>query len=495
MSAFQNFLGIKLNSFDSGSLRVLIDRVENKIDQGRLNSALHLIDNFVERIITEPLCTAQVFGSHDLDRLCLLVGEKNISRLTFNQEVSLPFKSNKPRINYIISRFQKSGGHSRLLHDFISAQPNKDHLILSTGAGGPSDEDSFTQIYRYVDNVYFMSAPKLCLQSRLTWLQTMLSVGRPEHVYLLNHHHDSVAVAAPVPELELKCSFLHHGDHHLCLGVCMEHFAHVDFNPVSFHYCRNVLNIENNYLPLTFKDKHFLPIQSKFAAGGSLTTATVARSNKVEIPYYISYLDIVPKILKATGGQHIHVGKLTPWALRHIRSEMRKNKVPEDRLIYIEWTPSVWDFFQDYAVDVFISPFPYGAGLTLIEAMGAGVPVILHQHIYSRLLGGIDLAYPEAFSWNEPEALLIHLSTLKPERLEFESHLSRQRYEKFHRPELLSDFFNEPYSTRKPIPELIGEFKPRYDEWAAWMESQLSFSRLGFRLAYRIYRRLRRLLS
>jgi glycosyltransferase involved in cell wall biosynthesis len=478
-----------------GSLRALIDRVENEIDQGKLNLALNLIDNFVERIITEPLCTAQVFGSHELDRLCLLIGKKNISGSTFNQVDPWPFKTKKPRIIYIISRLQKSGGHSRLLYDFIRAQPNKDHLILSTGAGGPSDRNCFANIYRHVDNVQFISAPKLSLQSRLMWLQNMLSAIRPEHVYLLNHHHDSVAVAAPVPELELKCTFLHHGDHHLCLGVCMEHFAHIDFHPMGFHYCRNVLSVNNKYLPLTFEDKHFSPIKSTFTTGGYLTTATVGRSNKVEIPYYISYLDIVPKILLATGGQHIHVGKLTPWALRHVRSQMRKNKVPEDRFIYIEWTPSVWEFFRDYSVDVFIAPFPYGAGLTLIEALGAGVPVILHQHIYSRLLGGLDLAYPEAFCWNDPEALLIHLSTLRPERLEFERHLSRQRYEKFHRPELLSNYFNQSYSTCVPIPELTSEFKPRLDEWAAWMESQLSFSRLWFRFIYRFYRRLRRLFS
>lgn len=477
------------------SIRALIGRAEHAIDQGQFNFALRIIHDFVEQIVTEPLCTSQVFASRDLDQLCLRIGRQNLSSLGVNQIDPWPHRTGRSRIVYVVSRVQRSGGHSRLVQDFIRAQPDKDHLIFSTGVGGPSDEDYLSKVYAHDDSVRFMSAPHTDLQSRLTWLQSMLAGSQPEHVHLVNHHQDSVAVAALVPELGLKGSFLHHGDHHLCLGVHLSHLTHVDLHPMGYHYCHDELGVDNRYLPLTFEDKHFVPAQTEFASGGYLTTATAARSNKIEIPYYVSYLDIIPRVLKVTRGRHIHIGKLTPWALRRMRAQMRKNGVSEDRLIYIEWTPSVWKSLQVHAVDVYIASFPYGAGLTLIEAMGAGVPVIMHQHMQSRVLSGLELAYPEAFCWADPEVLLSHLAALVPERLEFEKRLSRQRYETFHRPEILSAYLYDPDSTQLSIPPLSREFKPRYDEWAAWAESQLSFSRLAYRFAYRTGRRLRSLLS
>lgn len=481
--------------FIDNSVSALIIRAEVALDRGNINTALRLVHDFVDRIVTEPICTAQVFASRNLDELCLRIGRQNLASLVAPQFDLWPDRKNGPIVVYLVSRFQRSGGHSRLVQDFIRTQPDKDHLILSTGVGGTSDEDYLSKVYADDESVRFMTAPYKDLQSRLTWIQSMLACSQPEHIYLLNHHQDSVAVAALVAELGLKGSFLHHGDHHLCLGVHLDHLTHVDLHPVGYHYCRDELGVDNRYLPLTFEDKHFVPVQTEFASGGCLTTATAARSNKIEIPYYFSYLDIIPRVLKVTGGRHIHIGKLTPWGLRRMRAQMRKNGVPEDRLIYIEWTPSVWKSLQEHEVDVYIVSFPYGAGLTLIEALGAGVPVIMHQHMYSRVLSGLELAYPEAFRWADPEDLFAHLASLEPERLKREKRLSRQRYEAFHRPEILQAYLRDPDSIQLPIPPMMSEFRPRYDEWAAWAESQLSFSRLVYRFAYRTWRRLRSLLT
>lgn len=477
--------------FADNSARTLIRSAEVALDRGSINTALRLVHDFVERIVTEPICTAQVFSSRNLDELCLRIGRQNLASLTVQQFDPKLNRKNGPVVVYLVSRFQRSGGHSRLVQDFIRAQPDKEHLILSTGVSGSSDEDYISTVFANDVSVRFMSAPYKDLQSRLTWMQSMLAWSQPEHIYLLNHHQDSVAVAALGPELGLKGSFLHHGDHHLCLGVHLDHLTHVDLHPMGYHFCRDVLGVDNRYLPLTFEDKHCVTVKTESANGGCLTTATAARSNKIEIPYYVSYLDTIPRVLKVTGGRHIHIGKLTPWGLRRMRAQMRKNGVPEDRLIYIEWTPSVWKSLQEHEVDVYIASFPYGAGLTLIEALGAGVPVIMHQHMYSRVLSGLELAYPEAFRWADPEDLFAHLASLKPERLKREKRLSRQRYEAFHRPEILQAYLRDPDSIQLTIPPLMSEFRPRYDEWAAWAESQLSFSRLVYRFAYRTFRRLR----
>lgn len=480
--------------FDS-SVRSLISRAETALGRGSINIALRLVHNFVERIVTEPICAAQVFASHDLDQLCLRIGRQNLTSLAAPQDGPPPCRKNGPTVIYLVSRLQRSGGHSRLVQDFIRAQPEKNHLILSTEVGGPSDKDYFSQIFATDENVRFVRAPGGGFETRLRWLQSTLLISRPEHVYLFNHHQDSVAVAALVPELGIEGSFCHHGDHHLCLGVHMNHLTHIDLHPMGYHYCRDELGVDNRYLPLTFEDKRCLPVQTDFTHGGPLTTATAARSNKVEIPYYVSYLDTIPRVLKITRGRHIHIGRLTPWALRRIYSQMRKLGVQKDRFVYIEWTPSVWQTLQNQKVDVYIASFPYGAGLTLIEAMGAGIPVILHQHMFSRVLSGLELAYPQAFSWTDPEDLLRHMATLNPESLQHEKHLARERYEAFHHPQMLRDYLREPDTMQVTVPQLTSEFRPRHDEWAAWTERQLTLSRLAYRFAYRTWRRLRRIAS
>ncbi len=445
--------------------------------------------------MTDPVCTAQVFGSRDLDQLCLRIGQHSLARLAALQE-DIGLDSNKREtVVYLVSRLQRSGGHSRLVQDFIRAQPEKDHLILSTEVGGPSDKDFFLNLFSEVENVRFVQSLGGNFETRLSWVQSTLLSIRPAHVYLFNHHQDSVSVAAIVPELKLKGSFCHHGDHHLCLGVHLSHLTHIDFHPMGFHCCRNELGVDNRYLPLTFEDKLCAPLTTDFMQGAALTTATAARSNKVEIPYYVSYVDTIPRVLKATGGRHIHIGRLTPWALRRIYGQMRKQGIEKNRFIYIDWVPSVWSALQKHKVDVYIASFPYGAGLTLVEAMGAGVPVIMHEHMYSRVLSGLELAYPEAFRWADPDDLLAHLAGLNPERLDRERVLSRQQYEFYHRPEILNSYLHDLDSFYLPVPEMSSNFIPRLDEWAAWAEVQLSAHRLIYRFSYRAFRSFRRLLS
>lgn len=486
-----------MNSSFPNSVYSLISEADIVLSRGGINQALSIVYNFVERIITEPLCTGQVFASRELDRLCLRIGQQNLVRI--GQRVQDSYCMAWPVescIVYIVSRLQNSGGHLRLIRDFIQAQPmSKKQVILATGIGGSSDENYLAKVFAGNQNVLFLAAPRENFQSRLTWLQLMLATGKPEHVYLFNHHQDSIAVAALVPKLGLNASFCHHGDHHLCLGVYLDHLVHLDLHPMGYHYCRDELGIDNRYLPLTFEDHGYVPVRTAFASGGSLTTATVARSNKVEIPYYVSYLELIPQVLKVTGGRHLHIGRLTPWAIRRMRSKMRELGVSQDRLIYIDWTASVWKSLQEHEVDIYLASFPYGAGLTLIEAMGAGIPVIMHRHMYSRVLSGLELAYPEAFHWADPNALLEHLGAVEPTELWEEGLIARHWYETYHRPEILRAYLRDPASSNLPVPPLATDFEPRLDEWAAWVETRLSFPRLAYRSAYRLGRRIRSWLS
>lgn len=477
-----------MQSYDS--FRSLKEAVLLRMRREDVDSALHLISQAVDQIITEPICTSQVFGSATLDDLCQRIGYESFSNVV-PSIIGADSGQRENSIVFIVTKLQKSGGHTRVIEDFIKARPTKQHIILSTELIGRSDAGYINKMLAAQENIIFESAPMKNFQQRLGWLQKRLLEISPKKVYLFNHHQDSVAVAAIQPDMNLDASFYHHGDHHLCLGVYLSHLQHIDFHPMGYHNCRDVLGINNTYIPLTSEDKGCRSTGLPFRPEGMLTTCTAARSNKIEIPYFVSYLELLPELLNVTGGRHIHIGRLSPWALFRIRRGLKRCGVGPDQFIYIPWVPSVWKALHQYKVDLYIASFPYGGGLTLIEAMGSGTPVALHRHIYCQILSGIDLAHPQVFSWRSPDELLDYCSTISPVDLEKASRSGRLQYEKFHTEEVLESILNSTVEERPEPNNLSGSFTIDSDEWAIWAERQLTMKRVFSRMAYRAFRRLR----
>ena len=470
------------------SARVAKSQIFDLIGQGQLDLALISIHDFVERIFTEPLCTSQIFGSKELDYLCQLIGCSSLALVRQDQVLTSPCVRDFPIYVYVVTRVQNSGGHTKVIEDLIKARPNAQHFILATEICGGSDVFQVQRNQAVDIPVFLELAPNGRFLDKLIWLQRRLLQLAPDNTYLFNHHQDSVAVAAIQPNMLPKATFYHHGDHHICLGVFLTHLEHIDPHPMGYANCREILGVDNTYIPLVVDDHGCRAIELPFLQGNILTTCTAARSNKVEIPYFVSYLDVVPDLLAATGGRHVHIGRLTPWAIFKIRQGLKRKKLPSKSFVYIPWVSSVWQTLHEYQVDLYIASFPYGGGLTLIEAMGAGVPVALHRHISSRILSGIDLGYPQAFNWHAPEELIDYCMGLNPQSLAESGLLSRQHYESFHSRDMLEAALHG----EKITPLHRGEaFYVDTDEWALWMERQVSLKIVFNKLLYRLFRRAR----
>jgi len=243
---------------DYKSFALLKQRILDFIKKEDYDSALILIHDFVDRIITEPLCTATILSSRELDYLCSYIGSANLKRL------NLAFVDSCRHVDsyvYIVTKIQKSGGYIRVIEDFIKSKPDSSHVILISGLEGESEVDLFLSRFDVSYNLDIKVSPSRQYLLTLSWLQRQLVEIGSESVYLFNHHQDSVAVASLQPGLFKKAFFYHHCDHHLSLGVHVKYFEHIDFHPMGYHFCRDSLGIDNKYIPLISEDKGFCQLQ------------------------------------------------------------------------------------------------------------------------------------------------------------------------------------------------------------------------------------------
>lgn len=469
----------------------LQNEVLSQVSRGDFNTALFLIHKAVEQILLEPINTARIFSSQLLDELCQHVGAVNWETLSKR----LPAKAEQYRtipdrpMVYVVSQLYISGGHTAALADIIRLGPSSTCVILVTGVTGATDRSNILHRFDSIENLSFEYAPKGNHKTKLDWLQKRLWELSPGVVWLFNHHQDSVAVAGVQPGSGYQLRYYHHADHHLCLGVHLNFAEHVDISPAGFHNCREKLGIqENRYLPLVAKDFGISSKTSDSFAASGLVTCTAASSIKVESPYYISYVDVIPQLLRASGGKHIHIGHLTPIALARIRWGIYKLGLPRNSFLYLPFVRSVWKALHEHKVNLYVASFPYGGARTLIEVMGAGVAPILHMHYSSRLLSAFDIAYEGVPTWKSPQDLYAYVRGVNGSELKSQGKIARDVYEKFYREDLMSDALSNWNSPLKAPPLKEGYLSNDFQE-ALDIASQTNYLGATSRLFKRTLRK------
>ena len=463
--------------------------IDTRIALGDLDSALRLIHQAVDQVCCEPVNTAQIFGSKLLDGYCQKIGAINWRHIQTSIQFTHRNDESGNTVVYVASSLHASGGHTPVLADIIRLGPPAKSIILITGTVGATDLAAIRHRFEGLAQVSFECAPRGTFVEKLDWLQRKFLEFSPSTVWLFNHHQDSVAVAAVQPDAGYRLRFYHHGDHQLCLGVYLNYADHVDPHPMGFHNCRDRLGIQGNrYLPLTVKDQGERTAENGSTAGTRLITCTAASRNKIEAPYFIHYADVVPEMLHASGGKHIHIGPLNLLTLWKIRRAIRKLGLPENCFVHIPYVRSVWRALHEYRVDLYVASFPYGGGRTLIEAMGAGVAVANHIHCHSRLLSTFDMAFEGAMFWRNPSELYNYVRQTDTETLKQQGQAARRKYLECYREEILAGALSD-WDQPLPTPPLLQDFVPDDLQQALDISSQVSCAGTLRRLLCRASRR------
>ena len=421
----------------------ICSRMLRRLRSGHGDAALKGISQFVAEVILRQSSVARVFSSRELDLACLAMGRALREPAAADAAPADVVSGRSDCIVFLVTHLAATGGHSRVLGDLIEAEAAGEYKILATNLFNKPDAGEVSGLYRS-QGVSLEVASDQDFAARVQWLQRRLAAIRPRKTYMLIHHSDSISVAAAQPDLTGELVYFHNCDHSLALGVHIPHALHVDPHAKGFYNCREREGVRGNVVwPLTVHDQGHRA-DRRFLARGHLTTCTSGGFEKFEsrhfreqVPYAYRYEDAVPYILQASGGTHIHIGKLSPRMLSGIKSGMADLGIAQDRFIHVEFVPSLWKALLDLEVDVYVGSFPLGGGRAVIEAMGAGVPLIIHANYRSCFFTDINEVYPGAMVWDRPPMLLRTLQQLSPDMLKQHAEKARSFYDRNHRNGLL----------------------------------------------------------
>ena len=418
-------------------LDLFLDEINRLISINDNELALSQIKKYLDALVVDSRLHGKVFASAKLDRLCLEIGKGVFNNLPSPSNTSPD--ASKPSIVFVASELHLTGGHTKILQDYIKILNGNKIRVLVTDPNNMVDRQAIIDYFANLNICLEFSPAFTPLLQKLEWLLKRLILAKPTECYLFNHANDPISIAAMQPSLVPRCLFVHHCDHTLTLGMHIQASLHLDFRAQGFNNCKNNLNIDNTVrFPLTCEDQKCPPPSGRFLKGGFLRTCTTG-SYKFEIPYAFSLVSELPKWLKAIGGVHTHIGELSPASINKIRAELDKLAIPQDRFRIISFTQSLWQSLIDEKIDLYIDSFPICGVRSTIEAMGAGVPIAIH-HNYVTPFWFNDSVYPEARIWTEPEEFKNWLATLNPAMLEKQSQLAREFYLVHHHPTLLKTF-------------------------------------------------------
>jgi len=413
-------------------------RVTLDLQAGDLNAALEKIVEFVIGVILLRTSTARVFSAPELDDLCLRIGARESGPAAL-----VPGDQREDHVVYLVTELARTGGHTRLLRDLIAADGAKRQTILISNITKTTVMADLISLFADSEVTIHM-APSGDLLGCLSWLQMQLAEFRPCRTYILPHHFDAVLIAACQPDLVGRLIYIHNCDHALALGVHLPHTRHVDLHDKGFYHCRETEGLKENVLwPLVVADGPHRA-EEPFLVSGHLTTCTSGGTEKFEathcaeqVPYLFRYEDVVPLMLRASKGRHVHIGNLPDAMLDRIRDNISAASIPDDRFVYLPFVANLWRALLEHKVDVYVGSFPLGGGRATVEAMGAGLPLIIHSNYRSHFLSVEFEVYEGAMIWREPDQLAGFLSDLSPDKLADHAGRSRRHYEAHHRPERL----------------------------------------------------------
>ena len=445
-------------------LETLAATLDDAIASSDAEGALRQIVAFVQSVNADPTAAGHVFGSRRLDALL----ERAASTLP-PVEGAVADAGDATQL-YVATEIYLTGGHTRVLEDYIAAQPGRPHQVLLTNLHArPPCPETLKRFEAVGASVEWPDEPGLVHAAQ--WVAAHLARHPPARVFMFVHHEDAAAWAGCLRARPEQLYLCHHADHHLALGLYLPGVRSIELTSFSFHHSRDVLGLANPiHIPLISREIAARPAGDFTASPGEAAFVTCSSGNpgKFRGDYRHTYPNIITERLARFGGRHVHIGGLDEVGMAELISACSKLRVDPARFERVGHVPDLGAAMGLNRVSVYLSSFPIVGGRAAIEVMASGTPIIGHHHHWSEFLGGECLLPTEAPAWRSPADLWEILGAMTPARQVQLGLIGRRHWEQNHRPEILNRCLAGEVSgiparprNRAAIPDALDDFFAR----------------------------------
>lgn len=363
--------------------------------------------------VTSSANTAELF-LEDIDEACSELARDIAIGFPL---IAAPIGFDRPANIYLVTEIYHSGGHRKLIEQLIAARPTERHIVLFTGALENTRAFSTGAIVE-AGGFPVYPDPSLDHFDRLLWLREKLAAFTGQRLFAV-HHPEDVLASVVLAEFGEKYGghayIVHHADTVASVGVDLPHATHLAIRP---EQQREILKERPAYsvhvLPLiyapelvkpAFTPEFYQAIKADdrgFLSSGALNTATCGGMHKFYGKGALSLPDMLATILMTTRGYHYHIGSIDTKIRQQIETALRDAGQALDRLVLVGEVASVAGTLIDKKIDLFLTSWPTGGGLTVVEAAFAGVPVAVYgggTDSVGRYLGGVTHAPSDVLVW------------------------------------------------------------------------------------------------
>lgn len=328
-----------------------------------------------------------------------------------------PIGFDAPANIYVVTEIYHSGGHSKLIEQMIAARPNERHIVLFTGALQNTRDFGRRAI---VEAGGFPIYPDAALDhfDCLLWLREKLASLTGQRLFAFHHPEDvlaAVALAEFGGTYGPRAYMMHHADTVASVGVDLPTATHLAIRP---EQREKILEQRPDYrvhvLPLVYAPELMKPAfnpdlhmqitaeDRKFLGTGTLNTATCGGMHKFHAKGELSLPNALSRILMTTRGLHYHIGPVSTQMKLEIETALEEAGQALDRLVFVGEVNSVAETLVAQDVDLFLTSFPSGGGLTVVEAAYAGIPIAVYgggADEVGRYLGGLTHVPADVLVW------------------------------------------------------------------------------------------------
>ncbi|RAK66292.1 glycosyltransferase [Phenylobacterium kunshanense] len=246
-----------------------------------------------------------------------------------------------------------------------------------------------------------LSAPTLV--EKVVELYCILSAIRPSRIFLMNNHMDAVAVAGAWPFRNVV-DYVHHANFMPAIGSSLKFSAHADLTYPCHLACRDA-GLDPVYAAMMANAESVAPAAIAAADKTRLRIATCGSQHKYRHPARHRWADFVVAALSAADAEIVHIGAYDDDFAAEMVEALTAAGLNPDRYRFVGRCDNLMVELARQQADIYLASYPEGGGRAAVEAVAAGLPLIIPEETGHGPLMADHWPLPQAQAVTTPEEL------------------------------------------------------------------------------------------